>query len=341
MKIPTYLTRQQNSYFLPVALNTRSNNIKKYYKLNNNYIKRRRKNNNLWVAATHTRNYMMNDPIVDWIRIVKHKNKKQANFTVFNKFIMDKGIEFENKIVKFINDNIYPVVTVVENTKNACTDTNFDKTIKYMKDGVPILHSAPVKTKNNTGGVIDLLVRSDYINKLVNIDAISEAETQIHAPLLNSDFHYVVIDVKFSTIPLRADGIHILNSDSYPAYKTQIYIYTQAVGEIQGYESRYGFIMGRRWKYTSKDIKYKEYSCLDKLGVIDYETIDKDYKEKTQKAIQWVRDVKNEGINWQINPPTRKELYPNMSVDSGVWNNEKRKIAKNIGEITQTLALRY
>ena len=340
MKTPTYLTRHLSRFFLPVASNTRSNSIKKYYTLCN-YIKRKRKRkNNLWVAATHTRNYMINDPIVDWLRITKWKNNKNnhknhANFPMFNKFIMDKGIKFEDKIIKFINDNIHPVVTVVESTKNACTGINFNKTVKYMKAGVPILHSAPVRTKNNTGGVIDLLVRSDYVNKLVNVNALSEAETKIHAPRLSGDFHYVVIDIKFSTLPLRADGIHILNSDNYPAYKTQIYIYTQAVGEIQGYESSYGFIMGRRWKYISKDIKYNEYSCLDKLGVINYETIDKDYKEKTQKAIQWVRDVKTNGLKWQINPPSRKELYPNMSVDSGIWNNEKRKIAKNLGEITQ------
>ena len=157
--------------------------------------------------------------------------------------------------------------------------------------------------------------------------------------ILNSDFHYVVIDIKFSTLPLRADGRHLLNSDSYPAYKTQIYIYTQAVGEIQGYESNYGFIMGRRWKYTSKDIKYYESSCLDKLGVIDYETIDKEYKVKTEQAIQWVRDVNHEGKNWHTNPPSRKELYPNMCIDSGIWNKEKQKIAENLGEITQTLVL--
>ena len=69
-------------------------------------------------------------------------------------------------------------------------------------------------------------------------------------------YHYIVIDIKFSTLPLRANGKHLLNSGSYPAYKAQCLIYTDAIGLIQGYTSRYAFILGRRWKYTQKLIKY-------------------------------------------------------------------------------------
>ena len=40
-----------------------------------------------------------------------------------------------------------------------------------MKQGIPIIHSAPIyNRKNNTYGIIDLLVRSDYINKLFQED---------------------------------------------------------------------------------------------------------------------------------------------------------------------------
>ena len=62
--------------------------------------------------------------------------------------------------------------------------------------------------------------------------------------------------------------------------------------------------------------------------------VDNIYKEKTRKAINWVREVKRDGRNWSVNPPSRVELYPNMCIDSGKWNVEKRKIADRIGEIT-------
>lgn len=327
-------TRQQMRRIMTsaVAFHTRSRKPKLFTQ---ELPKKKKRNNRLWVAATHIRNYMVKDPLVDWLKLVKNKGKKREEFTGFLEYIVNKGNEFEENLVQYINDNILPVVKVADG-KDACTKANYDKTKKLMLDGVPIIHSAPVKTKDNTGGIIDLLVRSDYLGQLVNTNPFSEhpeIKTK-KAPNLNGDYHYVVIDVKFSTLPLRADGFHLLNSDSYPAYKAQTYIYTQAVGEIQGYESRFAFIMGRRWRYTSKDIKYQEFSCLDRLGTIDYAGVDSDYKTLTKEAVQWVRDVKNDGEKWSVNPPSRPELYPNMCKDSGVWNKEKSRIAKNIGEIT-------
>lgn len=316
-----------------VAFHTRSKNP---ILITRGLPKKKRRNNKIWVAATHIKNYMIKDPLVDWLKIVKHTGKgKKKEFTGFLEYIVNKGNDFEENLVKYINDNIFPVVKVADG-KGACTKANYEKTKKLMMEGVPIIHSAPVKTKNNTGGIIDLLIRSDYLGTLVNINPFSdhpETETK-KAPNLDGDYHYVVIDVKFSTLPLRADGFHLLNSDNYPAYKAQTYIYTQAVGEIQGYESRFAFILGRRWRYTSKGVKEQEFSCLDRLGVIDYDNVDNEYKTLTKQAVQWVRDVKNDGDKWSVNPPSRPELYPNMCKDSGIWNKEKSKIAKNTGDIT-------
>jgi hypothetical protein len=73
---------------------------------------------------------------------------------------------------------------------------------------------------------------------------------------------------------------------------------------------------------------------FDKLGMIDFEKIDKDYIEKTQLAVKWIRDVDENWKKWSVNPPTRKELYPNMCVESGKYQREKEKIALQIGDIT-------
>ena len=50
--------------------------------------------------------------------------------------------------------------------------------------------------------------------------------------------------------------------------------------------------------------------------------------------IYWYRNVCKKGAGWKIDPPDRKELYPNMNVDSGKWNNVKSMLAKKNGEIT-------
>ena len=313
-----------------VANNTRSKKPRLYPPLN--YINRE----SIWVAATHLRNYVMKDPIVDWLALSSPRKKpafkrKSSVEDTFQSFIQQKGIDFEDALVEYIHSNKIKVVSVSEyHTKEAVK-----KTEELMRRGVPVIHSAPVTDPvTNTGGIIDLLVRSDYIGRIVKKNPLTKAEQKISARGLYAPYHYVVIDVKFSTLPLRADGRFLLNSGSYPTYKAQTWIYTQAVGRIQGYTPRYAFIMGRRWRYKKTDIDHHGYSCLDKLGVIDFQGVDSHYIDLSARAVNWVRDVKTYGHLWSVNPPSREELYPNMCVDSGKWNAEKEKIAFDLGEIT-------
>jgi hypothetical protein len=131
---------------------------------------------------------------------------------------------------------------------------------------------------------------------------------------------------------LRADGKHLLNAGKQPAYKSQVKIYTDAIGNIQGYTCLYGFIMGRKYIYSGQELTVN--NCLHTLGLIDYSTLDKDYIYSTQKAIEWIRLVKAEGHLWTLSPPSRSELYPNMCAESGPWMKEKHRIADEIREIT-------
>lgn len=301
-----------------------------------------------WVSATHIRNYIVKDPIIDWLEIHNNKFKEETknetknvndslsnmddhnNTNDFTSFIMQKGNEFEKELINYINEKKITVQTV----SDVITKESISKTIEYIRQGVPIIHSAPLQNNRaKTRGIADLLVRSDYIERLVNICPLSDSEKCIKAPKLNGNYHYVVIDVKFSTLPLRADGKHLLNSGSFQFYKAQTWIYTQALGIIQGYTPRYAFILGRRWNYTSKGIKYNSIDCLDKLGVIDFYGVDNQYIKRTQKAINWRRKVRKYGSTWSVFPPTRKELYPNMCID-GKWSKQKQYIADVNKEIT-------
>jgi len=279
---------------------------------------------------------MMRDPLIDWLKLKKSRRVKRRSSSYtqaggFTEFIMNKGVEFESELIKHINHNRIPVVSVAERI----TPASLAKTKELMKQGVPVIHSAPIKNPyTSTQGIIDLLVRSDYLAYLIDEDPLSEIEKTLPAWKLGQPYHYIVIDIKFSTLPLRADGTHLLNSGSYPAYKAQCLIYTEAVGHIQGYTAPHAFIMGRRWRYTQGGVINRNYTCLNRLGRISYDSVDFDYKNRTKDAIKWVRDVKKNGRNWNINPPSRIELYPNMCVDSGNWNSEKQKIAHDIGEMT-------
>lgn len=283
----------------------------------------------IFVSASQTYNYLMNDPLVDWLKFTERKINKKPNTTntSFQNFLFKQGNIFEEKVIEYIHENITPVVKISE----YITNETIQRTKQEMYKGTPILHSVPVKNnKNGTQGVIDLLVRSDYINKLTNENSLTIEEQFIPAKKLNKNYHYVVIDIKFCTLPFRSDNIHLLNSNSIQAYKAQTLIYTQAIGSIQGYTPNYSFLLGRRAKFSSHTV----FSAFHKLGKIDYNTIDNIFKLRTRKAIKWIRDVKLNGLDWSVNPPSRIELYPNMKKDSHIFQNRKKEIANNIDEIT-------
>jgi hypothetical protein len=271
-----------------------------------------------WASGTDVRNYMLNDTLVDWL---KDKYVKEEE----DDFILKRGVEFEEKLVEYINKNIEKVVTI----SNKITKASCKKTIVMMEKGVPIIHSAPFQDrKKHIRGVIDLLVRSDYLSK------ICESVPKLEKNVGKYGYHYVVIDIKFCTLSLCSDGIHLMNTNSFPAYKSQLWIYTDAIAYIQGYSSRYAFILGRRYRYESKGVVYKGYNCLEKLGLVDFEGVDNKYIDKTKEAIEWLKQVRK-GENWVIGQHMREELYPNMCIDSGGWNNVKKEIAGELGEITQ------
>jgi len=287
--------------------------------MNNNNIN----NNNIVVSASHIYNYMINDHLVDWLKIHRKEAYKRNEFT---DFICNRGNEFEKKLIQYINDNKIKIKFI----SKYINEESCNKTIELMKEGIPILFSAPVKNQiNNTQGIIDILIRSDYLLQLIDNIPINY-NYQLKAPNLNGDYHYVVIDIKFASIRLRSDGKYLLNVGKQPFYKGQVKIYTDAIGNIQGYNSPFGFIIGRKYIYGNQTNN----NSLSMIGTIDYSTVDKSYNYLTEKAIEWIRLVKSEGHLWNLSPPSKIELYPNMCIDSGPWMREKERIANELKEIT-------
>lgn len=309
---------------------------------------------NDWISATKTRNYMLNDPLCDWL---EYKNKpisnkldcaapstrltpKNEDSTNFTEFIMSQGIEFEKHIIKMISQKVGKSNLIkIRGEEGPRTKEKVQETLNAILEGIPIIHSGVLHNPlNQTYGIPDLLVRSDWINKLVSSPPYLSEEEIIKAPITKGKYHYLVVDIKFSTLDLRSDGIHLLNSHSYPAYKSQLLIYNEALANIQGYKPAKAFILGRKWKYIKNGIKYEGKKCFDKLGCIDYENLDGGYIQKTTEALEWIRDVRDPSSkDWNVSkvPLERKELYPNMSnLQDYPWRQDKEVIATQINEIT-------
>lgn len=275
----------------------------------------------VYVTGTSVHNYLNNDAIVD---VFSKRRKINTNDTYMTNFLQNKGNNFENSIVTYIKSLNIPIKTI----SNLITTESLEQTEKSMKEGFPIIHSAPLCNEQlKLKGIADLLVRSDYMNKLFN-----QPKVFLHGSNINSNYHYVVVDVKFSTLPLRSDGIHLQNAGRYKGYKGQLYIYNKLLGCLQGFVPPYAYILGRRSTYTYQGVKYDSQSCFDKIGLVDFRGQDSEYIDKTESAIVWLNQVNNEQTKLDF---TELNLTPNLSIDSGKWNKQKQELAIQNCDISQ------
>ena len=315
-----------------------------------------------WISATSTRNYIMKDPIIDWLALY-HNSFVEKNKSIFNKtspilkpkfelsnfseFLLSQGHEFE----KYIMDALYAKFANLPHTivdiggeSNSHSPAKVQDTFFAMLAGVPIIYNAVLhNSDDNTFGIPDLIVRSDWISDICPETLVDDNEKYVTAPLLksrigNPKYHYRIIDIKFTTLHLTSDGIHLLNSGSVPAYKSQLCIYNNALAKLQGYNPQKAYLLGRKWEYTKRGIKYKGDGPFEKLGTINFADTDNSYLGKTEEAIKWIKDCRKYGKNWdplKIGPSLRSELYPNMSnYHDYPWGDIKRKIAVETKELT-------
>jgi hypothetical protein len=308
-----------------------------------------------WVRASGTRNFALDDQLVDWLDLyydkrddlqkVANVNKKEfyENKYTMSGHAIQNGNIFEKKTVELLKAKFgNKFVTICEtmvNYHNRVLEYE-EKTIDAMKDGVPFIYQGVVLNRtgplSKTYGLPDLIVRSDYLEKLVDMPPITKQEARVQAPKLNGNYYYVIVDLKCTTMNFCADGRRLLKSGSVPAFKCQLYIYTHAIGEIQGREPGSAYILAAGWKHKTAHIDDSSNNCFDRLGHIDYDDKDREYIGMTIESVNWLKDVKKNGKDWQLYPkPSHPYLYPNMNnhMDSA-YDQFKKKYAQDIKELT-------
>lgn len=309
-----------------------------------------------WVSATSIKNYLLKDPILDWLDYynisddLNPKNKSTHNYSTNYspknnpdnslQLLFKMGLKFESTVLEYIKTK-FESKKIVNNISDLKPELN-NLTHQYMLQGVPIIEQAALYNFTNyTFGIADILIRSDYINKLFQYPILTHEEEIIKSPNLDHNFHYRVIDIKWTKMKLCTNSRTIRNDQRFPAYKGQLAIYNAALGQIQGYTPNEAYVLSKSWKIDNKN-KLEGFNCFTLLGVIDYSDFDKKYISETKKAIDWIRNMRNNGHTWQVIPPTISELYPNMhnSYDSP-YHNIKKKIADQIKELTQIWMVGY
>ncbi|TVR71601.1 MAG: hypothetical protein EA415_11075, partial [Sphaerobacteraceae bacterium] len=294
-----------------------------------------------WVSASKTRNFLSDDPLLDWLNLYGSNRGFQRDDefliydsrTDFTEFILEQGRRFETAVVKYI-DSMWKVVTVATVPSEIRNVETAAKTFELMGEGSPIIHQGVLfDPPSKTYGAPDLLVRSDYLDEIFP-DAIDrEVELGASPNLGSQEWYYLAVDIKFTTLKLVKSG-DLGDSGSNPSYKTQLLIYNRALGWTQGKTPDHSFLLGRGWTQQSR----RGSNCMERLAPVSQngETRKRSIGELADDAAHWMRQVRLEGDDWEVVPePTRPELYPNMgNKQDSPWQHAKKCIAEELNELT-------
>ena len=298
-----------------------------------------------WVSASATRNHVLGDPLLDWLD--RHGESKgfvpdePDERTDFLEFIFAKGAEFERAVVEHLRGlGVGNVRSLGAHSAQRGAARDLDlafATWDAMADGAAIIDQGVLRDpEHRTYGMPDLLVRSDVLAELFP-DALSSAGAAVGAPGLGmGDCHYVVVDIKYTTLRLAAGG-GLLNSGSTPAYKAQLHVYNRALGRLQGYLAPRAFLLGRGWTQTVKRATTRVGNCMARLGPVEHDEAisGRSLSQRADEAADWMRRMRSHGGGWDALPvPLVDELRPNAKGDAGLWASAVKSIVAQGGDLT-------
>ena len=299
-----------------------------------------------WVSATHTRNFVIQDPILDWLDLYGEHNgfTRDSDLpeydprTEFNPFLFRKAHEFESAVISHLQ-GLAQTITIASERTHSRSLEKAKETLAAMEQGVPIIYQGVLRhAESRTYGIPDLLVRTDELARLFPGTIEEEEAAQPALDLPGANWHYRVVDIKFTTLRLLAGG-ELGGSGSAPAHKAQLHIYNRALGRIQRYLPPVAYLLGRGWTQRVKDTPYRSTSCLDRLAPVTHHSqLRKGMPLATavEEACDWVRRVRRDGSNWGVLPePSVPELRPNIAnARDGPFTTAKRHIAQEQEELT-------
>ncbi len=279
-----------------------------------------------WINASDTKNYIMKDPLLDWLNMYSqnqtHKYAKDNNNS-FNEYIISKELEFQDAVVKNLYNRFPNDIVSIAHKNEKFSINKHQVTVNAMVKGIPIILNGLLHNRNNnTYGMPDIILRKDYLKNIIKYvkDDILINESHIK-------WDYCIINIKYISLTLK-NG-YIVNTGNVASYKSELIVCNEALKSILGYVPNDIYILGRKYKED------KSYGSFEKIGVIDVMSYDHDIVMKTYESITWIRELKQYGSEWDISRPHRGELYPNMSnLFDYPWHQLKKQIAKDIGEIT-------
>lgn len=314
------------------------------------------------LSATSLVNYIRNDGIIDYFEIVSKNNymidteddfklkkrkyseilnsnsyyefkNKQNRKTSFD-YIVENGYIFEEMVFNQIKEKMKLNNDLNKLVEIDCKDFNlrFNKTFEILtnKNHDVIMGGLLINKSNNTYGYPDLIVSGKWIKKYIE----DSPPTVFEKPS-----QYYIIDIKSSSINLINGGENVSSGLLFDGYKSQIFVYTQALNNILNTNISSGFILGKKYHFTVNRSKVIISNPFGKLGIIDYEYEKAngiDFSKQISDAIEWKTHLKKQWQDMHLLPIDNDNLYPNMK---NHYDKNYKKIKKDVAYENKEITL--
>lgn len=188
----------------------------------------------------------------------------------FVSFLGEQGHRFEERCADWLSKQpefIGNTVMICGHRDDVYLEEKHAQLREAMRAGKWCIFQAPLRDDvEKFIGVADILVRSDILYKLPNIDAnkngivyenASHGCTFMDIQMKDQDgifdrrkWHYVVIDIKYTTFQWLLNG-SLQKRPLWEYFASQVCMYTQMLGKLQGYTPTTAYLWGRNF-YTER-----------------------------------------------------------------------------------------
>ena len=295
----------------------------------------RSKRSTSWVEARETKNWVIEDPLLDWLDVHGaamglKRDDERTDYDPkidFGLFVAEKTELFRQQFVARLASH-GEIVTISADTD----DDRVEQTLANLRLGAALIVGGKIRNeRRRTTASPDLLVRSDLWSSIVP-GALATNEVRLPAPAIgHKGFHYHPVTIAWRTFETDVDGRLVMSADHLP-YAIGAWCAADALGEVQGHAPS-AFLVGRPARdehnrssttVARVELSQRAQQRTRALGAIAHDAID------------WIRRLREQGSQWRVLPtPSVPELYPHArNQDDAPWHGAKREISIALDELT-------
>lgn len=246
-----------------------------------------------YLSATSLKNYINNDPILDYFKWMGLKGESMNSYL---KSMSDRGITHEDNInQKIVNYCRYNNISCID-LSNVDFSEKFSNTMESLNNGIDvIIQGMVISSRYPLYGCPDIIIKRKYLNLLDSIDRECSAIGRI------IDDQYCIVEIKSCTV-YSVDN-QVINRN-FKSHESQAYIYSLCLSDMIWYISGIYYFpraylhVKKIWRtYGKSSLIPKNVQKMRRIIEIDYSIHD-----DVIRGIYWMKTIDKSRIGLDLFP---------------------------------------